>query len=200
MDDARMEDTTLFDLYERIDAFVGDLREEYPEEDMLLFSDHGFRRDVWGSDESTRDRWGAVRGLGSRLFPDRLKETRARGWALDALAGVASVTTETADEEEWQHTGGHDPAGAWVFGGPSVEETDGDVETQYLDLPATILHALGQPVPERYEGSVRSDVLCDGDEPDVQDVDLDVRRRESIGEEMQDQLAHLGYVEMVEDQ
>jgi len=199
MDSAVMEETTLFDLYERIDKFVGDLRAEYPKKDVLMFSDHGFRRDVWGSEEATRNRWGRIRGLGSRLFPDRLKETRARGWALNALAGVASATTEMADKEGWQHTGGHDPAGVWVLGGPGIADTDESPEVQFLDLPATILHSLGQSVPERYEGSVRLDLLREGSEPDRRDIDLSVRRRESLGADMEEQLAHLGYVEMVEE-
>lgn len=198
MDDAQMEDTALFDIYERIDEFVGDLRDKYPEEDMLLFSDHGFRRDVWGSEEATRDRWGRIRGLGSRVFPNGLKQTRLRGIAVELLAYVASATTETADEEEWQHTGGHDPAGVWAMGGPGVAESC-DGELQFLDLPATILHALDQPVPERYEGRARTDLLRDANETVRRDIDISARRREESDTDMQEQLAHLGYVEMVEE-
>jgi len=199
MTDAQMEETSLFDLYEHIDDFVGHLRAEYPDEDVLMFSDHGFRRDVWGSEETTRDRWSRIRGLGSRLFPERLKETPARGMALDALAKAASLTTATADEEEWQHTGGHDPAGVWVFGGPSVNSTGVDEEAQFLDLPATILHVLSQPIPEAYEGTARADVLKGEDEPERRDIDITAHRREDTGADMEEQLAHLGYVEMVEE-
>lgn len=199
MADARMEETTLFELYRRINDFVGHIQKEYPAENVLLFSDHGFRRDVWGSNESTRDWWGRVRRLGSRLFPNRLKETWIRGVALDALATTASLTTETADESEWQHTGGHDPAGAWVVGGPDIESSRDDEEAQYLDLPATILHMLDQPVPGKYEGTVRTDVLNGSTEPERRDVDLGVRRPHRVEAGMEEQLAHLGYVEMVEE-
>jgi predicted AlkP superfamily phosphohydrolase/phosphomutase len=199
MDDARMEETALYDIYSLVDDLVGTLRDRYPEENVLMFSDHGFRRDVWGSNEGSRQRWQRVRGYASRLFPDGLRETKLRGAGLGLLARVASLTTETAGEDEWQHTGGHDPAGVWVLGGPDVEGRDGDVEAQFLDLPATILHLLDQPVPERYEGTVRTDVLTDSDEPDRTDIDLSVRRRQVIDDDMREQLAHLGYVEMVEE-
>jgi len=194
--DTKLEDTSMFEVYELIDAFVGDIREEYPNEDVLLFSDHGFREDVWGSDATTRECWRRIRGFGSRLLPESLKQTRLRQYGMDLLARSAKATTTTDDEN--RHTGAHDPEGVWLFGGPSVSGEDEPEAADFLDLPATILHVMGQSVPEAYEGVVRTDVLTASDEPRREDVDLSVRRRERVDADMDTQLAHLGYVEMVE--
>jgi len=194
--EARLEESRVFQVYEVIDEFVGDVRDSHPDEDILMFSDHGFRRDVWGKDEATRRRWGKIRGLGSRLMPDRLKQTRVRGWALDVLAAGASATNSGTDD---RHPGAHDPEGAWVLSGPSVEASPEDREAQFLDLPPTILHLLGQPIPARYPGSVLTDSLVDDRTPEMTDRDIGIDRRgqrEAIDRE--EQLAHLGYVEMVE--
>lgn len=194
-----LEKTSMFPVYRLIDGFVGDVRTEYPDENVLLFSDHGFREDVWGTDEATRARWGKIRRLGSRLMPTALKQTRVRQWAMDGLAAGAKATT-TMDPAENMHTGSHDPAGVWLLGGPDVDTPAGLVETEFLDIPATLLHLMGQPVPTRYEGRVRTDFLVDECQPKSTDIDINCARTHSDTErKMKEQLAHLGYVEMVEE-
>lgn len=195
--DAPLEETRMFQVYELIDEFVGDARSAYPDEDVLLFSDHGFREDVWGSDEESRERWRTIRRLGSRAMPNRLKQTRVRQWAMDLLAGTAKATTSTDDDRK--HTGAHDPEGVWLFGGPGVDGTPDESSADFLDLPATILHALEQPVPDAYEGSARIENVVGEREERWVDIDLAVDRSRGVGSDMEEQLAHLGYVEMVEE-
>lgn len=194
--DAPLEETDMYRVYQLIDDFVGDVRADYPEENVLLFSDHGFREDVWGTDDATRARWSAIRSVGSRLMPDRLKQTRVRQLAVDLLARGAAATAETGGDRP---PGSHDPAATWLLGGPDVVATEGDRERQYLDLPATILHVLGASVPEAYPGSVPEDLLA-FDRPverSARDISVD-RERRHADEPPTEQLSHLGYVEMVE--
>jgi len=192
---AKLENTDMFRLYELVDEFLGDVRSDYPDENVLMFSDHGFRLDTWGRDEQTRARWSKIRGIGSRVLPDRLRQTRVRKWALEALATGAAATSGTDAERP---PGSHDPEAVWLLSGPDIVPTDESVETQFLDLPATITHLMDRPVPEAYEGRVRADLLWGERSVDRTDRSISVDRRHEPVTSRQEQLAHLGYVEMVE--
>lgn len=195
--DAPLAETAMYDLYLLLDDFLGDVRERYPDEDLVVFSDHGFRADPWGADETTRRRWAAVRRWAGRALPNALRRTRLPQYGMDLLSALASATT---DAEGAFHTGDHDPEGVWAAAGPSVADSDDPVDAFFLDLPATILHAMGRPVPAAYPGAVRDDVVATGRAPERRDVDLAVERRvdDRAAAAVEEQLAHLGYVEMVE--
>jgi hypothetical protein len=116
---------------------------------------------------------------------------------VDALAKGAAATSETGEERP---PGSHDPAATWLLGGPDVKPADGERETQYLDLPATILHLVGTAVPDAYPGTVRDDLLNLDRPVEYAGTDISVdRSRADESEVPTEQLAHLGYVEMVEN-
>lgn len=194
--DSPLEETGMYPVYEIIDDFIGHVIDNHEDEPVLIFSDHGFRSDVWGTDEDTRARWSSLRSLGSRLLPERLKQTRLRQIGLNVLAKGAAVSSSTDDSRP---PGCHDPAGIWAFGGDAVESRDEEVESQFLDLPATILHMMDHPVPTAYPGAVRTDVLKDERSERREEIDLSIDRTgDDITAETAEQLANLGYVEMVE--
>jgi len=57
---------------------------------------------------------------------------------------------------------------------------------------------MDRPVPEAYEGRVRADLLWGERSVDRTDRSISVDRRHEPVTSRQEQLAHLGYVEMVE--
>jgi len=198
LDDQPLENTAMMRVYSLIDEFIGDVRSMCPDENLLLFSDHGFRRDVWGADEATRERWRKVRQLATKFLPRSLTQTQIAKLGLDTLATIAEYTT-AADPSEYAHTGSHDPEGVWMLSGPDIESRNDDMQLEFLDLPATVLALMGSSVPTEHSGNVPTGLLSNLDNIDRENVDIQCERRENeVSEEMREQLNNLGYVEMVE--
>lgn len=98
------------------------------------------------------------------------------------------------DNSEWLAT--HRRTGLFAAAGEEV--ASGDVVLSIYDVAPTLLHLLGEPVPEDIDGEVRFDVL-EG-EADERDVEVGPPSAtdaggERAGAEVEETLRNLGYVE-----
>ncbi|WP_339102615.1 alkaline phosphatase family protein [Haloterrigena salinisoli] len=121
--------------------------------------------------------------------PDLLVEYAPGVDAPEAIGGA--VFGETT---EWLAT--HRRTGVFAAWGEDVAEGSADLEL--YDLAPTLLHYLGVPVPEDVDGDVRFDVLTG--EPAEQSIErgpptATVTRRRGAGEEVEETLRELGYME-----
>ena len=64
------------------------------------------------------------------------------------------------DSSDYPHTGTHRLEGTLIMAGPAFK-VGGRISASLLDLAPTILHVLGQPVPDHAEGRVLREALAD---------------------------------------
>jgi len=95
-----------------------------------------------------------------------------------------------------QQNGTHNQAGVLIASGPDFNS--GTYEgASCWDLPPTILHLFGIPIPSTMDGTVLTEILST--ERDITTVDSDTQYREQYDEKeqeaMEEQLSNLGYFE-----
>ena len=117
----------------------------------------------------------------------------------DGLWGAVEI------EEGSAHTyvGSHRSEGILALSGPSAASIDGRIDAHIEDVAPTLLYLLGQPVPGDLEGRLLSEAIDPGllerrpprytDEPSAALEPGD--RRASGGDEVEDRLRGLGYLE-----
>ncbi|QLG64331.1 alkaline phosphatase family protein [Halorarum salinum] len=103
-----------------------------------------------------------------------------------------------ASEGVWR--GGNMPEGIFLFSGPSFRSDGLGERARIVDLAPTLLHAMGASVPTDVDGTVL-DVFAPGSEPAERGVstrpplDADREAVEGGGDDVEERLADLGYLE-----
>lgn len=185
----------LLECYELIDNFIGHILDEYPERNVLVFSDHGFRSFNRGEGAIADFYEDRLIPVASNLIPYSVKRNR---WFAKFHYTAERAFTYFSDTSETLHTGEHHPVGVWLLSGPdgiSVDEQD----LGFLDLPPLVLYLLNIPIPEAYEGTVPTNVTSLEREPRFVDRDIEVdRERREIDDLTVKNLEELGYIEAFE--
>jgi arylsulfatase A-like enzyme len=98
--------------------------------------------------------------------------------------------------------GAHHPDGTLLTTGPSFREATGGTEHSIYDVAPTLLHLLGVPVPEHFDGRVMTDLLNDDAAKDVRrqtvkSTHAETARTASPGDDeiVRRRLRSLGYLE-----
>lgn len=196
--------TAIFELYLRIDEFVGKLRREYPQEHLLILSDHGFQRDYWESSPTHGRLIHRVQASLGRAVPDRMKQSRLYAQAFDlftsSAAAFARPKTAKRPYATLVHTGNHDRKGVWILAGQGIKHNH-HLDIGFLDLNPIVMHLMDSPIPTRYDGQFVADVFEGGAQPLYSDASLAVERPLWHDEDelvIRERLEGLGYIEMVE--
>lgn len=179
--------TVIREAYAMVDEFVGWVRAERPDANVILFGDHGFR--------ARRDPPGPLNEVATVVsntlptVPEVVKETYHE----------LMKDTGTVDDGEFSidHLSGtHDNPTAWLAAGPAVDSVDG-LAVEFEDLAPTIYTLLNEPIPDAYTGTPITDALSRS--PTYDDTSLAVTRQNETDEAVSERLYNLGYVDMVED-
>ena len=179
--------TVIRDAYAMVDEFIGWVRENRPDANVLVFGDHGFR--------ARRDPPGQLNSLATVVssllptVPDVVQNT------------YHELTKDTGEMNEngfqIDHLSGtHDNPTAWLAGGPDIVST-GEVEIDFEDLTPTLYTLLDESIPEAYTGTPITASLSRT--PVYDDTPLDITRSRSMNDGVSERLYNLGYVDMVED-
>jgi len=185
----------LLECYQLIDDFIGHVRTEYPDRNLVVFSDHGFRSFNRGEGRLVDVYENQFIPIASDLIPYGIKRNR---WFAKLHYAAERLFTATADTSEARHTGEHHPIGVWLFDGPDAA-AEPDHELGFLDLPALLLYLLDVPVPEAYQGVVPTEVTSLNRSPDYADRDIAVdRESREIADLTVQNLDALGYVRIFE--
>lgn len=94
----------------------------------------------------------------------------------------------------------HRPEGVFFAYGPGVSASDDVAGLDVVDVAPTLLHSVGEPVPDDLDGEVRTDVLTAETEPSVRAVEAGTTADgsgdvdEDFGD-VEDRLRGLGYME-----
>ena len=193
-DDPEYGDAIL-ESYRRVDELVGWIRENAPDADLVLFSDHGGqRRSVYRSNTATRFAERAASLLPS--IPEPIGKWYYRYKTVDT-DGTGGETVGNPGRK----TGIHRDEAVWMMAGPSVRPSDEEERLQFEDVAPTILALLGQPIPTNYIGSPAAESIR-ADPPYVE-TDLRMNRRADLTirdhERVSERLHNLGYAEMVDE-
>jgi len=179
--------TTIREAYAIVDEFIGWVREQRPEANLLVLGDHGFRarRNPPGAVDSVATTVSkvlpTVPEFARRIYHGMTKDTGTTGgdgFRIDHLSGA------------------HDNPTAFLLGGPAVESTD-ELAVDFEDLTPSLYTMLDEPIPREYAGSPVTEALSR--EPRYDDTSLAVDRGESVDEGVSERLYNLGYVDMVEE-
>lgn len=110
------------------------------------------------------------------------------------------VIGEVPFDELVQVPGAHDEKGIFLVSGPGIQPGTRLDSANLIDVPPTILHAMGLPVPTDMDGRVLTEVFT-GDHRGVESVDLDLERRsqeaflsEDEEQQIKDKLKGWGYL------
>ncbi|HUW09699.1 MAG TPA: alkaline phosphatase family protein [Anaerolineae bacterium] len=204
LDTRQAERTAIFELYRRIDAFVGRLRKDYPKEHLLILSDHGFQRDYWESSPSHGRIIHRVQARLGRTVPDRIKQSRLYSYSFDLFTRSAALfarpRTVGRPGTTLVHTGNHDRKGVWILAGPGIKR-DNHLDIGFLDLNPVIMYLMDSPIPTCYDGRFVAGIFDHDPRPLYSDSPLAVDRVPAQDEDelaVRERLEGLGYIEMVE--
>ncbi len=204
LDTREAQRTTIFELYSRIDEFVGKVRRDYPDEDVLILSDHGFQRDYWEAGPSRGTLIHKAQAALGRVVPELMKQSKLYSQAFDLFTRSAAVLARSRRVERSRetliHTGNHDRKGVWIMSGKSIKKNH-RLDIGFLDLNPIIMYLVGSPIPTWYDGQIVVDVFEDHIQPAYVETPLAVERAWPFGEDdviVKERLEGLGYIEMVE--
>lgn len=177
-----LEETAPMELYRAVDDFLGQWMQRDPDRSILVCSGHGFKAE--GTPEtssSERTLWSTLRGSLGPWIPDTLKQTGPYASLYDTLEGLLGGGGPGVESEEFAsglvQTGFPNRRGTWVLRPPDGGDAR-EVDLRYLDLSALVMHRMGQPIPEVYEGSLPGTLRDGRGEPERSAVDLAVDRGE----------------------
>lgn len=138
--------------------------------------------------------------------PDLILDYHSTCWALTEKVPAAIASREgyfVRDPGDWH--GEHSREGIYVFAGAEIAPSSRMGSASLLDIPATLLHLCGLPIPDDYDGQVLTDLLQSNflSNRPVRYLLSDPSGRseqgpaysESEEEEILDRLKSLGYVE-----
>lgn len=181
--------------YELIDGFLGKIIERYPEEYLVLLSDHGF-----GPRKILLSGFWESRLPG--LFTEVMYKKEGLFPIFNRLYKVVSSLmpkTPTTIAENHIMTGIHEDEGIWCIKGENIRKGF-KVDANFLDIPATILYLANVSIPRVYEGQVLKEIFKT--EPKIKFSNEDIRilrtKPEKIRKQIQERLKALGYIDFVE--
>ena len=196
--------TTIFELYRRIDEFVGKVRRDYPGEDILILSDHGFQRDYWETAPSRGTLIHKAQASLGKAVPELMKQSKLYSHAFDlftrSIAVLARPKRVERRTETLIHTGNHDRKGVWIMNGKSIKRNH-RLDIGFLDLNPIIMWLMGSPIPTWYDGQIVVDVFEHHIQAVYVETPLAVERAWQYDEDdriVKERLEGLGYIEMVE--
>lgn len=177
--------TVIRDAYAAVDEFIGWVRDELPEVNILVFGDHGFR--------ARRNPPGPLNKVAAAVsdalptVPDTVQAAYHR---------LTKETGTTGDSTVDHISGTHDSPTAWLAAGPDTQPADG-LAVDFEDLTPTVYALLGEPIPEAYAGSpIEAALSCD---VSYTDDSLVVERTGGSEGSVSERLYNLGYVDMVNE-
>jgi hypothetical protein len=179
--------TAIREAYAMVDEFIGWVRENRPDANILVLGDHGFR--------ARRDQPAGVDSIASTI--SRLLPTVPA--FLERLYHEATKDTGRMDADGFQidHlSGAHDNPTAWLMSGPDVTSTE-ELAVDFEDLTPSLYTLLDEPIPEAYAGTPITDALAR--EPTYDDTAVAMTRETTVDDGVSERLYNLGYVDMVED-
>jgi hypothetical protein len=170
--------------YKRVDEFLAWLDTQM-EANILVFSDHGFRRRTTSA-PGPIDR--LARGVDERFdVPGFVQSFYDTLFKSEVAPGI---------DNPGQTTGIHDNPAAWFGIGPDF--VPGTEEIRFEDLSATILALCDHPIPEDYVGKPIDSLDTAWS---VENIDLSIQRRHSFTNDdvVSERLHNLGYADMVDE-
>jgi len=139
---------------------------------------------------------------GDDLFP---RDDDAPDLVLSGRDGyeVLAMLTDEAFHEAETKAAGHRPEGVFFAWGPGVQAGARTEDATVVDVAPTVLHAIGEPVPDHVDGRVLTEAFDPDAAPDSRDVaSVDLDYDASGGEtadgdvsDVEDRLRGLGYIE-----
>lgn len=139
---------------------------------------------------------------GTNLFP---RDDDAPDLVLSGRRGyeVLTMLTEEVFHDADAKAAGHRPEGVFFAWGPGVQPGSRVRDAAVVDVAPTVLHAIGEPVPDHVDGDVLEAVFDPDGEPagrPVETVDLDYDADDPGGaagesSDVADRLRGLGYIE-----
>jgi predicted AlkP superfamily phosphohydrolase/phosphomutase len=142
---------------------------------------------------------------GGDLFP---RDDSAPDLVLSGRGGyeVLTMLTEEVFHDADTKAAGHRPEGVFFAWGPGMQGGSRVRDASVVDVAPTVLHAIGEPVPEHVDGDVLRAAFDPDGEPagrDPEFVDLDYDAGDPDGErgvdgdpgDVEDRLRGLGYIE-----
>lgn len=143
--------------------------------------------------------------------PDLILDYHQSGLALRREMGMGlaqrhacfAYQSDNPDAQLWVWQGDHDHEGMLVLSGTGVQPGQASGLSSLVDIPASLLHLLGVPIPRDYDGQVIEDAFAERQPPSYQEGDSpdqafttaqhDVDEDETA--EMLSRLRALGYVD-----
>lgn len=139
---------------------------------------------------------------GDALFP---RDDDAPDLVLSGRDGyeVLSMLTEDLFHDAETKAAGHRPEGVFFSWGPGVQAGARTEDATVVDVAPTVLHAIGEPVPEHVDGRVLTETFDPDSAPATRDVaGIDLDYDASGGEaatgdvsDVEERLRGLGYIE-----
>lgn len=185
----------LLDSYDIIDNFVGHVCERYPDERILIFSDHGFRTSTRGEGRIAEFYQDTFIPTASEYIPYNIKSNKGFNHLQYA---VERLFTMFADSSKVLHNGVHRPTGIWITNGEDIANVEKE-GLGFLDLPPYIVHSMDIPIPTEYEGHLPDKIYTSSPSPEYIDKEISMDRDSVTVDDLAIQnLEALGYVETFE--
>jgi len=141
---------------------------------------------------------------GTDIFPT---DPDAPDLAVEPREGYEAVTSlrEDAVAPATKMNASHRPEGIFLAWGPDVDAGSVPADASVYDVTPTVLHAAGEPVPDRVDGRVLDEIFAPGSPPaetdvrttDYDDTDGDTASGEGRDDfdDVEDRLRGLGYID-----
>lgn len=140
---------------ERVQALADEIKTK-----LLQIQDPDTGRPLF-SDVYTRDIYA---GRAVSHAPDLILDAYDGEWNIRTSKYTAhpgpAINQYFFKKANYRDFGWHSRDGIFAFVGPAFEKTAGPLEANLLDIPATLLHLYGVPIPEDFDGQVLIELLA----------------------------------------
>jgi len=178
---------TIRTCYQMVDDLVGWILDEYPEANLIVFSDHGF-----GARKDAPKALGLISHYIGRVLPTiphQFKSFHAQYIKKEAEFDIDNLQKISGD---------HSRPAVLMAAGPDISSTD-NIRVRFEDITPTLMTLAGHPIPTEYSGEAIREILQVEPTYDEISISMDRDLRIEPNDAVTRRLHNLGYADMVEE-